>query len=74
MVQRLRDHSTFKPQTHDRGHVRTDRTLQAEEQILQRVEEEPHISTRQLAVEIGASQFVVHRTLKERRERHNFLN
>ena len=34
---------TFKPQTHDRGRDRTERILQAEEQILERVEEEPDI-------------------------------
>ena len=39
--------------------------LQAEKQILERVEEEPNISTRRLAAEVGVSQFVVHRTLKE---------
>ena len=32
---------------------------------MERVEEEPHISTRRLAAEVGVSQFVVHRTLKE---------
>ncbi|KAJ3656100.1 hypothetical protein Zmor_015200 [Zophobas morio] len=43
VVQYLRDHGTFKPQTHDRGRERTERILQAEEQILERVEEEPNI-------------------------------
>ena len=38
--------------------------FQAEEQILERVEEEPDISTRRLAIEVGVSQCVVHRTLK----------
>ena len=42
-------------QTHDRGRNRTERILQAGEQIL----EEPDIT------EVGVSQFVVHRTLKE---------
>ena len=62
---RVPEHSTFKPQTHDRGRDRTERILQAEEQILERVEEEPDISTRRLAAEVGISQFAVHRTLKE---------
>ncbi|KAJ3662582.1 hypothetical protein Zmor_006923 [Zophobas morio] len=65
VVQHLRDHGTFKPQTHDRGRDRTERILQAEEQILGRVEEWPDISTRSLATEVGVSQFVVHRALKE---------
>ena len=65
VVQHLEDHGTFKLQTHDRGRDRTERILQAEEQILERVEEEPDISTRRLAAEVGVSQFVVHRTLKE---------
>ena len=34
--------------------------LQAEEQILERVQEEPDISTRRLATAVGVSQFVVH--------------
>ncbi|KAJ3654615.1 hypothetical protein Zmor_013790 [Zophobas morio] len=55
VVQHLRDHCTFKPQTHDRARDRTERILQAEEQILERVEEEPNISTRRLAAEVGVS-------------------
>ena len=61
----LRDPGTFKPQTQDRGRNRSERILQAEEQILERVQEEPDISTHRLAAEIGISQFVVYRTLKE---------
>ena len=41
--------------THDRGRDRTERILQAEEQILERMEEEPYISTRRLTAEIGVS-------------------
>ena len=41
-IVRFRD--TFKPQTHNRGRDRIERILQAEEQILERVEEEPNIS------------------------------
>ena len=52
-------------QTHDRGRDRTERILQAEEQILERVVEKPDISTRRLAAEVEVSQFVVHRTLKK---------
>ena len=55
----------LQPQTHDRGRDRTERILQAEEQILERDEEEPDTSTRRLAAEVGVSQLVVHRTLKE---------
>ena len=65
MVQHLRDDGTFKSQTHDRGRDMTERIPQAEEQILEHVEEEPDIITRRLAAEVGVSQFVVHHTLKE---------
>ena len=65
VVQHLQDHGTFKPQTHDRGRDRTERILQVEEQILERVEEKPHISTRRFAAEVGVSQFVVHRMMDE---------
>ena len=51
-------------QTHDRGHDRTEKILQAEEQILERVEEESDIRTHRLATEGGVSQLLVHRTLK----------
>ena len=53
------------PQTHDRDRDRTERILQAQEQILERDEEEPDTSTHRLAAEVGVSQLVVHRTLKE---------
>ena len=45
VVPYLRDHRTFNLQTHDRGHDRTERILQAEEEILERVGEKPDIST-----------------------------
>ena len=61
-------------QTHDRGHDRTEKILQAEEQILERVEEESDISTRRLAAEVGVSHFVTHRTLKEQDHSHTMLN
>ena len=38
-------------QTHERGGDRTERILQANEQILECVEKKPDLSTRQLAVE-----------------------
>ena len=60
----LRDHGTFKSQTYDCGCNRTERILQAEEQILERVVT-PDITTCQLVAEVGVSQFVVHRILKE---------
>ena len=70
VVQHLRDHGTFEFQTHDRGCGRTERILQTEEQILERVEEEPDISTRRHTPEVGVSGFVVHRTLKEQGHIH----
>ena len=63
----------LQPQTPDRGRDRTERILQVEEQILERVEEEPDISTRRLAAEVGVSQFVVHRTLKEQGHIHTMF-
>ena len=57
MVQHLRDC----------GRHRNERILQAEEQILERVDEDPDINTRRLAAEVGVSQSVVHSTLKEQR-------
>ena len=53
----------LQPQSYDRGRDRVERILQAEEQVLERVEEEPDISTRRLAAEVGVSQFVVNRFL-----------
>ena len=63
----------LQPQTHDRGRNRTERILQAEEQIFEHVEEEPDISTRRLAAEVGVSQLVVHRTLKEQGHIHTMF-
>ena len=53
VVQHLRDHGTFKPQTQNLSRDWIERILQAEEQILERVEEEPDNSTRRLAAEQG---------------------
>ncbi|KAJ3661032.1 hypothetical protein Zmor_005453 [Zophobas morio] len=64
------DHGTFDLQTHDRGHSRIKKILHAEEHILERIEEEPHIITCRFAAEVGVSQFVVHRTLKEQGHIH----
>ena len=47
--------SYHQPQTHDRGRDRTERILQAEDQILECDEEEPDISTRRLAAEVVVS-------------------
>ena len=49
----------------NRGYNTTERILQVEEQIFERVEGEPDISTRRLAADVGVSQFIVHHTLKE---------
>ena len=59
VVQLLWEHGTLKFQVHDCARDRTERILQAEAQILERVEEEPDISTRRRAAEVGVSQFVV---------------
>ncbi|KAJ3650360.1 hypothetical protein Zmor_022053 [Zophobas morio] len=63
----------LQPQTHNRGRDRTERILQAEEQILKHDEEEPDISTHRLAAEVGVSQSVVHRILTERGHIHSMF-
>ena len=55
VVQDLRDYGTFKSQTHDRAYDKTDRIQQAQEQILELVEEESDISACRLAAEDGVS-------------------
>ncbi|RZC33179.1 hypothetical protein BDFB_013929, partial [Asbolus verrucosus] len=47
-------------------HARTEHILNAEEHILNRVEEEPGVSTRRFAGEVGVSHFIVHHILKEK--------
>ena len=42
----------LQPQTHYHGCDRTERILQPEEQILERVEEEPDINIRRLAAQV----------------------
>ena len=64
-VQHLRDHGRFQPVAVDRGRTRSQRTLNAEPQILDAVEENPGTSIRRLSAQIGVSTFVVWRTLKE---------
>lgn len=64
-VQHLRDHGKFESVNADRGRTRTQRTLAAEEEILEAVENRPQLSCRRLGLEIGVSSFVVWRTLKE---------
>ena len=58
---RVREHlhlrGTFKRRTHAPGRDRTQGILQDEEQILERVEEKPDISTRRLAAEISFTVF-----------------
>lgn len=45
--------------------LRTDWVFNSEEQILERIEESPNISSQKLATEIGVSNFIVRRTVKE---------
>ena len=54
----------LQTQTHDNGREKTERILQAEEQILEHFEEEPDMSTRRLAAEVRISQFIVQSILK----------
>ena len=64
-VQHLRDNGEYRPQMTDRGRQRTGRTLAAEPEILNMVEENPSISVRRLSYRVGVSPFVVWRTLRE---------
>ncbi|KAJ3665938.1 hypothetical protein Zmor_001402 [Zophobas morio] len=64
-VQHLRDNGEYRPQMTDRGRQRTGRTLAAELEILNMVEENPSISVRRLSYRVGVSPFVVWRTLRE---------
>ncbi|KAJ8943798.1 hypothetical protein NQ318_012443 [Aromia moschata] len=64
-VQRLRDYGSFAPGVHDRGRTRSRRVMDAEEQILEAVEDDPSLSTRRLANQVRVSQFTVWRTLSE---------
>ena len=74
MVQHLRDHGTFNLKLTIVAVIgQTEYLLQSEEQILERAEEKPDISTRRLAAEVEVSQFVVHRTLKEQGHIHTML-
>ncbi|KAJ8954712.1 hypothetical protein NQ318_011405 [Aromia moschata] len=64
-VQRLRYYGSFAPRVHDRGRTRSRRVMDAEEQILEAVEDDPSLSTKRLAHQVRFSQFTVWRTLRE---------
>ncbi|KAJ3654315.1 hypothetical protein Zmor_013510 [Zophobas morio] len=55
VVQRLRENGKFQPRFSDRGRERTERTLDAEEEILNVVENDPGISIRRLSYRVGVS-------------------
>lgn len=62
---RLRETGKFAPTTVNYGRNRIIRTPQIEEEILDRVEEDPSASTRRLALEVGVSKNTVNRTLRQ---------
>lgn len=62
---RLRENGSFQSRNADRGRQRTTRTADLEEQILDRVEEDPKISTRRLGLELQVPKSIVHDVLKE---------
>ena len=64
-VQLLRDHGRFQPVAVDRGRTRSQRTLNAEPQILDAVEENPGTSICRLSAQIGVTAFAVWRTFKQ---------
>lgn len=55
----------FSPATANYGRERVIRTPEVEEEILERVAEDPKLSTRNLGFEVGVSNNVVNRVLKE---------
>lgn len=62
---RLRETGRFAPNTTDYGRQRFVRLPEVEEEILERVGEDPEVSTRRVGREIGVSKDVVHRVLKD---------
>lgn len=62
---RLRETGSFRPATANRGRARSIRTPHVEEEILERIEENPGVSSRCLGLEVGVSKNVVHRVLQE---------
>lgn len=62
---RLSETGTFKPNMHDTGVRRTVRTIPFEEEVLQRVADEPSTSTRKIAQIMGVTQSSIFRVLHE---------
>ena len=65
IVRRLRENGSLKPRTFDRGRQRTTRTVDMEEQILDRVEENPKVSTRHLGLQLTVPKSIVNEVIKE---------
>lgn len=65
VYRRLAETGTIAPQTIDRGRPRVVRTPEREEQMLRCVEDDPGISTRQLALASGTSHVTAWRVLHE---------
>ncbi|XP_066141312.1 uncharacterized protein [Euwallacea fornicatus] len=62
---RLRENGSFQPKRIDGGRIRTTRTTGNEEAILNRVEEDPRISTRRLQDNLAVPKSTIHEVLKE---------
>lgn len=62
---RLRETGSVIPQMLDRGQTRPDFVLNVEPGILETVEDNPGVSTRQLSIQFGVSRKVIMRTLQE---------
>lgn len=65
IVRRLRENGSFKKRSFDSGRQRTTRTVETEEQILNRVEDDPKASTRHLGLQVAVPKSIVHDVLKE---------
>lgn len=64
--ERVRETGSFIRRTRDTGRPRARRTVQLEEQILNAVEEDPYVSTRQVAATLNVpSHMTVHKVLQE---------
>lgn len=64
-VQRLRESGSLKMNTRDIGSTESDRRLDAEDDVLERVEANPGVSTRRLAVQTNLSRSMIWRILHE---------
>lgn len=64
-TRRLCEKGSFEAKSTDRGRQRTTKIADLEENILARVEEDPKVSTRRLALNLAVPKSIVHDVLRE---------